>query len=71
MRSRIDSKSSLITDGADPFSPTQPLSLEEIARRARMERARVFAELIADLIVWVVRLPGRIGRFLRMRTARA
>jgi hypothetical protein len=37
------------------------LSLLERERLARAERARVIGELVADAILWVVRLPRRLA----------
>jgi hypothetical protein len=37
------------------------LSLMERERLARVERARVIGELVADGILWVARLPRRLA----------
>jgi hypothetical protein len=41
--------------------PVAGLSALEIERTARAYRARIIGELLADAIVWVMRLPRRLA----------
>jgi len=58
MRSRFTNPSQS-TD--KPIDPLEPDALYEVARRARAERAMILGVMIAEAIVWVVRLPRRIA----------
>jgi hypothetical protein len=58
MRSLTKSTSGDIAGSAIEISS---LSLLERERFARVERARVIGELVADGILWVARLPRRLA----------
>jgi hypothetical protein len=56
---RSESETSL-PDGA-LMVRLSPASAAELAHKARAYRARVVGEMLADAIVWLVRLPRRIA----------
>jgi hypothetical protein len=58
MRSLAES----VSGGKSGFTiEVSSLSLMERERLARVERARVIGELVADGILWVARLPRRLA----------
>lgn len=60
MRSELDTFSAIARQAADPDNPHRLLAAAELERLARHHRAMVMGEAIADAILWVVRLPGRL-----------
>ncbi len=58
MRSLNESNSG---ESAGTFIEISSLSALERERLARVERARVIGELVADGILWVARLPRRLA----------
>lgn len=58
MRSLTESTSG---EGAEIAIEISSLSLFEREHLARVERARVIGELVAEAIVWVARLPRRLA----------
>lgn len=56
---RSDSNFPVLEDTFFVRAPT--LSAMEIEQKARAYRARVVGELLADVIVWVTRLPRRLA----------
>ena len=52
---------SISGESAGTFIEISALSVIERERLARVERARVIGELVADGILWVARLPRRLA----------
>ncbi len=56
----------------DPSDPNYAYRLNAftLERMAQMHRAMVIGEMLADGILWVARLPQRLGMALRMAVLR-
>lgn len=65
MRSELDSFSAIAREAADLDNPHRLLAVAELERLARHHRAMAMGEAIADAILWVARLPGRLVTALR------
>lgn len=65
MRSEFETFSTLARLAADPQNPHRLLAASELERLARHHRALVVGAAIADAVLWLARLPGRLTGFLR------
>ena len=68
MRSHFDSSQN---PDSDPAAPDRRLSFHEYEQLARIERAQILGEMLAEGLVWCIRLPRRVFTGVRNKiTAR-
>lgn len=68
MRSRFETPDEILGADADHRS-LPPEDFRHYERLARVERAALIGELLADAILWAFRLPNRVVAALRAQAA--